>query len=83
MISQADQGFDLVQCKSQGLTLLDEANEPDRLRGIIPVAGREARRFFQKPALLIKTDGLNVDPGFGGYFSNSHNSLLSEYAPCS
>src|SRR4026207_106906 len=80
--AEPQQLLHLVEREPEILGALDEANDPHRLVGELPIAGRTARRPGEQPAAFVVAQRLDVHTRLPGGFANPHRQAPGDkYEP--
>ena len=75
VLSQCQQLSNLFQRIAVRLYPLDELHQWDYILAVVPIASRRSSRRREQPSPFVESDGLHVDAGSFGKFTDSHHSL--------
>jgi hypothetical protein len=86
-LSQSNELLDLPQREPERLRPLHEAHQAHRIRRVLPVPRRQARRLAQQSAPLVVAQCLDVYAGAGRHLADgeslgTHLSLRAQHRPC-
>ena len=75
MPGQGQQLSNLFERIAVRLDPFDELHQCNCIRAVAAIAPGRSRRRRDQPSAFVETDGLDVDAGSGGKFTDSHRFL--------